>query len=316
MRQPYGRQHLIGHVPAALTEHFEVMTKRALVTGAGGFVGSALTSALQCRGWRCIAAVRRQTGGDSEVVLDFEDPSISKKVAATPRCDAIIHLASHVDFSNEAAPADFFATNILASSLLCHLARNWNAHLVLASGTLVFGKTSFVDASSVPAPDTPYAAAKWLCEQIVEQAGIAHTILRIGGIIGRRGPRHLGLNRTIDAALDLRKIPTLVGGAPARRNYVYVHDLAETIVECVTNRTLGTHLVAGRQTLTMQEMLQSVCDVFLPGQSPEQLEGVGSPDMIVRPSDALPSGRSFQAALEDIRIREGRHTDPAAERSS
>jgi len=279
--------------------------QRILITGASGFAGRAICAQLSALGHDYIALVRRPVGLPNETQVDFEDPAALSTLVSLPRCSALIHLASHVDFSSTASQSSFFATNVSATAALAHLARSWDAHLVLASAALLFGEARLVHADTKPDPVAPYARAKYLAEQVVAASGAHGTILRIAGIYGRRGPAHLGINRAIDAATDHATPPTLYGSGKFRRNYVYVQDLVKILLATIENRITGYHLVGGREPSTMEDMLTAICDILLPGVPVERRRGQESPDppdMIVQPSPHLPEGRSFRQGLRDLKL--------------
>jgi hypothetical protein len=80
-----------------------------------------------------------------------------------------------------------------------------------------------------------------------------------------------------------------------------VEDLSRIIVDCLKSEITGTHLVGGLEVLSIAEMLQKICDVFLPGTTPTYKEGGKSFDQIIEHSDQLIQGRRFLEALKDIK---------------
>ncbi len=150
------------------------------------------------------------------------------------------------------------------------------------------------------APDTPYGRSKLLGEQLLARSGVEHAVLRIVGIFGGNGPVHLGINRAIGEALHGQP-PTLVGDGRARRNYVYVKDAAAAILAALERQLVGTHYLAAAEILSVREMLDAICDAFLPGARPATRDGTPAADQVAEPSAELPAGRAFHDALDDIR---------------
>jgi nucleoside-diphosphate-sugar epimerase len=174
------------------------------------------------------------------------------------------------------------------------------AHFVYASTAIVCGvRTENITRVSPVCPDTEYAKTKWLGEEIIAATGVSHCTLRIAGIFGLNGPEHLGLNRAIDGAVR-GELPVMVGAGSARRNYVYVKDVAQSILHVLETRLSGQHLLAGSETLSVAEMLKIVCDNFLAGQPPEERVGLEASSQIVEPSNVLPAARGFRDAISDI----------------
>jgi len=134
----------------------------------------------------------------------------------------------------------------------------------------------------------------------VKMSGIKYAILRISGVFGKNGPAHLGINRAIDDAL-CKIIPIQYGGGEIKRNYIYVKELCSIIKFCIENNILGTHLVAGSSINTISEMLQIICNVFLPGKKPQCHEGRNGYDQIVEVSSIFNRSCSFEDSIKDIK---------------
>lgn len=272
-----------------------------LVTGATGFVGRATCAALEEFGWAVTECVR---GGRSSlrksVNLDLADPASVLTLRESGPYDAIVHLGAHVGLT-AVAEGEMFAPNVLATGQLAYFAKNWGAHLVFASTAVVHGaRQQSITATSPIIADTPYAKTKWLAERLIESANPRHCILRIGGVFGRQGPAHLGLNRAIDGAIQ-KTCPTQVATGAALRNYVYVKDVADTIAFVVRHRLEGIHLLAGQEVIPVSAMMKLLCDVLIPGSVPRIEEGPEGVDQIIVPSPDLPKTRAFREALLDIR---------------
>ena len=232
--------------------------------------------------------------------LDFESPSIFSDLLQIGEVDAMVHLGTKVGFGQESLH-DLFLANVAATSSLVTLARHIGSHFVFASAALVAGtRQSLIDDKTTENADTPYMQSKLLAEQIIEASGIDAAILRIGGVFGMNGPAHLGLNRAIQSAV-CGQPPVQIGNGSARRNYAYVKDAAAIIVDVLERKITGRHLVAGAETLTVKEMLQAVCNVFLPGQSPLLEPGNKAIDQVILSSTSLLPTRSFNNALLDMK---------------
>ncbi|MEW5728903.1 MAG: NAD(P)-dependent oxidoreductase [Pseudomonadota bacterium] len=269
------------------------------VTGADGFAGRAAIDAFQANGWRVIALTRWSSPGG-----DLSDLGVLAGLSAQGPADAIVHLASRVDLRPDADAGDLYGSNVLAAAALADLARRWQARMVLASSIAVFGRQEFVTPATEPAPATPYARAKLAAEAVVAASGAHHAILRIGGIYGYGGPSHLGLNHALARAVDDGRPPSLTGPGNGRRNYVYVHDLADMIVGVVEGGVGGIHLVGGPEPIRLKDMLDALAETFC--EDPvERKDGMDVPDCVVEPSPGLLPGRRFAETLEDIRCRHG-----------
>lgn len=279
-----------------------VLTKTALVTGATGFIGREVVVALANAGWQVILGIRAfdVPSAFREVRVDLSDPATILDLAKEVRCDVIVHLGARVGLSGE-TEADLFEVNVLSTGCVAYLAKLWEARLVYASTTIVHGVRS--ESISINSPfqlDTAYAKSKWLGERLIEASNVRHCILRIAGVFGRSGPAHLGLNRAIDGAIK-GELPLQIGTGAALRNYVYVKDVARAIVYTLQEDLGGVHLLAGDEVMSIGEMLQQVCDTFMPGRHPLIDGEAQSMSQVVIPSTELPITRGFHEALVDIR---------------
>jgi UDP-glucose 4-epimerase len=274
-------------------------SKTVLVTGATGFIGKATVRALRNAGWEVTRGVRSADPSDDVLRVDLADPQAILALGENHRFGAIVHLGALVDLSGRRG-LEAYVPNVLSTGCLAHLASIWNAQIVFASTAIVHGeKASAIDSNSPVRVDTPYAKSKWLGELLVEASEARSCILRMAGVFGASGPAHLGLNRAIDAAIQ-GIAPTQIGSGNALRNYIYVDDVAESIVHVLQQGLQGTHLVSGHETLSIADLLRNICHVFLPGQRPLVKSGSDATDQVIEPSSLLPRTRKFREALADL----------------
>lgn len=272
--------------------------KTVLVTGARGFIGSKVVVELQNRGWDVLCAVRRQEKAN-DVYLDLTDAESVKNLKSAKKLDAIVHLAASVGFNNETLD-DLFIPNVQATSLLLDIAAHWNTFFIFSSAALIADSNATRITSNLEdKAESAYMQSKLMAENLINASQVKRSILRICGVYGVDGPTHLGLNRAINLIKN-SELPIQVGSGNAKRNYLYVKDLAAIIVYALENNILGTHLVAGKEDLTIAQMLQMLCDKFTPGKRPLIQDGNEAKDQLVTPSPLLPANYNFKDAVEDM----------------
>jgi nucleoside-diphosphate-sugar epimerase len=274
---------------------------RLLVTGAAGFLGAAVVKCARERGLNVVATSRSGAGHEH---ADFSQPMQVEALLDRVQPDAIVNCAAAVDFqSRELGP--LFAVNTLAPALLGRWAAQSRAYLLQVSTTLVHGvRRTAIDPWTPVEPDTAYGHSKALAEGMIRASACSAGILRLGGIFGIEGPSHLYLNQALRAAAR-GELPTLVGSGTARRNYIHVDDAAAAALALVEMRTEGTFTLGGAEVLTVGEMLQAVCDEYLPGQRPLGREGMESQDQIVVSSPEVRQGGPFRRAISRERLQAG-----------
>jgi NAD dependent epimerase/dehydratase len=161
------------------------MQRRALVTGAGGFIGSHLVEALVRRGDAVRALVRYNARGDRgaleqlpaevlsqvEVVAgDLTDPFFTRGLVRG--CDVAFHLASLIAIPYSYQCASQVFTNNLLSTL--HVAQACldagGARMIHTSTSEVYGTAQYVPITEAHplVGQSPYAASKIAADQCVE----------------------------------------------------------------------------------------------------------------------------------------------------
>ena len=258
---------------------------------------------MKLQGWNVVEALRGTILIDGNVhAFDLNKPQTMKSIRSVGAMDALIHLGARVGLNGENIQA-LVAPNIESTCELAKIAEEKNAKIIFASTAIVCGsKTSLINSGSHLHPDTPYAESKLEAERIIIKAKTNHCILRFCGLWGERGPEHLMLNRAINKALD-GKAPTIYGSGRAVRNYLYVRDAAEIVIDSLNEQKQGTYLVGGEERLSISEMLQKVCQVFLPGQVPQHVEHEEALDQIIESTYTILNKIRFHEAL--IAIKKG-----------
>jgi nucleoside-diphosphate-sugar epimerase len=188
-----------------------------LVTGANGFLGSALVNDLLESGYDVRALVRNPALPSyrkaAEVIVgDIRDPQCTKQASAG--CDTIVHLAgqAHALDDDHVSDEDYQSINVdgtkhlLDGAVACGVRQ-----FIFASSVKVFGETTTgsVDESEPPAPQSPYAQSKWVAEQLVAsyaKGSLATLSLRLPLVYG---PTEKGNLYRMIAAIDRGKFPPL-----------------------------------------------------------------------------------------------------------
>lgn len=222
---------------------------KILVTGANGFVGSALCRELLRRGHNVAALAR--TGADTTLVPvhativrgDFHRRDEIAELLSAERPDAVIHAAAVVS-SGTPNLEESLRINVEGSGVLADESRRARVQRLL----LISSMSAHPDNKSI------YGGTKLLSEEAVRRSGIAHTILRPSLVYG---PQRRGIFFKLTGMMKKLPLVPLIGtgGEPLRP--VHVEDLAWVAAEAVErDRAEGeTMEVGGATAMTFREML-------------------------------------------------------------
>jgi GDP-4-dehydro-6-deoxy-D-mannose reductase len=193
---------------------------RALVTGATGFVGRYLVSALRAGG----AAVF-ECGGPTDdpgaFALDLEDPATIAAALDLARPDLVFHLAAQTFVPESfASPVATYRTNVIGTANLANAVREYARdrtmpRFVFTSSAEVYGSRPPGDMplreTQIPAPATPYAASKLGAEAIVmaEARGLGLDVV-IARAFNHIGP---GQNERFVVPSFARQLAQIAAGA-------------------------------------------------------------------------------------------------------
>jgi GDP-4-dehydro-6-deoxy-D-mannose reductase len=237
-----------------------------LVTGATGFIGSALVRAL------------RQAGHDV-VALGRTDGDVTEKAtwARLARADHVFHLAarSYVPDSWR-DPTAFFHTNVTGTIQAIEYCRAHGAHLVFASGYVYGPPTRLPIREDDPtAPNNPYALSKFLAEQICAfyaATGQSVTVVRPFNIFGP-GQRRAFLIPTILEQVRTGERIQIKDLTP-RRDYLFLDDLMSallcTIAQPAGHRVFNLGSGMSYSVHEIIDMIQLAAGTRLPVVSEEE----------------------------------------------
>lgn len=209
---------------------------RIFLTGATGYVGSAVLDALLRAGHSVTALVRdpekaeRMTlRGVQPVVGDLAEPS--SYGSAAEACDGIAHTA--FEHSKRGPEIDRRAIDTLLGAAIRHAARGQTVSFVYTSGVWVLGNTSGAAAENAPVQPTALVAWRPEHEQMVLEAGrgrmLRTAVIRPGIVYG--GARGIIGDLLKNAANGLVRV---IGDGRNRWACVYDRDLADLYVRVAT----------------------------------------------------------------------------------
>ena len=244
---------------------------RVLVTGANGFVGSALCPHLAELGHEVVPVVRRQGSIVDEVIV--HDAESWK--AALNGCDSVIHLAAraHVMQDQERDPLQAFrANNVDTTIKLANRAVEAGVRRFVFMSTIkVNGEETAPGCSFRPDgpvdPKDPYAISKWEAEQglfeIAKRTGLEVVIIRPPLVYG---PGVKGNFASLVKWVQ-NGTPLPLGAIHNRRSMIALDNLVNFTVLCADidaspNAKAQVFLVSDGEDVTTAELLQKVAKAY------------------------------------------------------
>lgn len=281
------------------------MTRRALVTGGAGFIGSHVADLFIAEGYEVEIIDDLSTGNLANVPAEstLHEVSVTSaeagKIATEGSFDVIVHLAAQIDVRKSVADPVFDAnTNIIGTLNILEAIRRAGsrARIVFTStGGAIYGDFNTPPNVEVfpKDPESPYAISKLAAEYYLSYYGrvhgVEHVALRFGNVYGPRQDPHgeAGVVAIFCTRILDKKPLTIFGDGLQTRDYVYVGDVAravylaatETIpaAERVDARAFNVGTGVGTSVVDLARLLQEAAKsdaeiVFAPKRPGEQQE--------------------------------------------
>ena len=270
-------------------EHVNALTgKTILITGAGGYLGTALCSSLSSIRCDLVALVHRArflpVPPDSKATLthrqvDLAESSVWPTLLRDHNPDVIVNLAAHEHRRNSPhSPAIDLAVNTATVLDLLEACRELNLkpRIVLASSANIAGcpSTNLVNEDTPDQPLTLYAINKLVAEQYLryyaETFNLPAVALRFANVYGPLAERGIERGGELESRVVLNAIMrrALAGGPlylyrnqNCVRDFVYVDDAIRAICAVATSNkiTLGAKYIVGSgEGLPLREIIDQI----------------------------------------------------------
>jgi nucleoside-diphosphate-sugar epimerase len=249
-----------------------------LVTGATGFVGSHCLHALKQQNFHSIRAAVR-------CYPDNPDPQINFVVvgsigpftdwrSALEGVDIVVHLAARAHILDDTVSdpeAEFQQVNMQGTLRLVEQSIQVGVKqflLISSVGAMASSCLDLLTEESICCPDTPYGRSKLRAEEalikLASIAGMTWTIIRPPLVYGPGNPGNM--ERLIQ--LVIKGIPIPLGNVRNRRSLIYVGNLVDAIILCLSHPHAVNQLflVSDGQDVSTPELIEAIA--FAIGRSP------------------------------------------------
>jgi UDP-glucose 4-epimerase len=247
------------------------MPFRILVTGASGFIGSALVSALVASGHNVRAASRRRTVLIRDNVEWAQLPDLESGVdwnSLVAGMDIVVHLAA-IAHRNRGDSVE--KVNRIATADLAQACRHQNTKRLIFMSSIGAQTGSAADhvvtELDQPRPVTAYDRAKLAAEEEIRAAGVAFTILRPVIVYGPGAKANIALIMRLAAS----PLPLPFGAFKNRRSLLAIDNLVQAVLFCLDGSPAlnQTFIICDPEPITLAEMLATLRQAA--GHSPRLL---------------------------------------------
>jgi UDP-glucuronate 4-epimerase len=260
------------------------VSRKVLLTGAAGFIGSHTAEALLARGDEVVGldnfdafyspGVKRRNVQNAmahtrytAIEGDIRNASAIEEAFGLERFDAVVHLAARAGVRPSLEdPASYSDINVSGTALLLEAARRRGVgHFVFASSSSVYGARStapFRETDLVDQPASPYAATKRAGELLSATFhhlyGLPVTCLRFFTVYGPRQRPDMAIHRftrLIDADQDVE----VYGDGRSERDYTFVDDVVDGVVRAIDRpRGYRVYNLGTNRTVSLISLLELI----------------------------------------------------------
>lgn len=278
---------------------------RALVTGASGFVGRYLVSALRREGADVTHCAGPHDEYQHDCVIDLADIQTIRYALETYRPTAIFHLAAQTFVPTSLrTPMETYDANTMGTARVAQAVRDYTGEprprIVFASSAEVYGARAENDyplrETLDPRPVNPYGASKAAAEAILlgesRSFGLDVVIARTFNLIGPGQDEHFAVP---SFAAQLARIAAggppqlLVGNLRAARDFLDVRDAVNAYVALARDGESGEiYNVCSGTAVPIRDVLRELITIaHVPvevREDPRRARGSDSPLSVGDPS--------------------------------
>lgn len=268
---------------------------KVFVTGACGQVGSHVTELLLARGDQVAAIDNLATGRREHLpahpnlqltIGSIADAAIVERVVSGFKPDVLVHTAA--SYKDPQDWQEDNLTNCVGGGNLIQSARRHNVgRFIYFQTALCYGLKPLHQPIRLDHPKNPanssYAISKTTTEDYLSISGLDYVTFRLANVIGPRnvsGPLPIFFQRL--------KTGKRCFVTPARRDFVFVEDLARVVVQAIDGVGHGAYHFSSGTDIAIQELYDAVVEAMgiTPHPDPEHkpLGADEAPSILLDPS--------------------------------
>jgi UDP-glucose 4-epimerase len=270
-----------------------------LVSGGCGQVGSHVVELLLGRGDRVLAIDNLATGRREHLAPhpalqvvegSIADPILVDRLVDEFRPVVVVHTAASYkdpdDWRSDALTNVVGSVNLIRAAKNCGVERFIYFQTALCYGTRPQQQPIRLDHPKHPA-NSSYAISKTAAEDYLELSGLDYVTFRLANVIGPRnvsGPLPIFFQRLSEGKKCFV--------TPARRDFVYVGDLARTVIAAAGGKGRGTYHFSTGSDVAIKDLYDAVVKALAFNDYPEpEVRPLGPDDA---PTILLDPTRTFE----------------------
>jgi nucleoside-diphosphate-sugar epimerase len=227
------------------------MTDAVLVTGATGFIGTHLVTAIRALG-REVVALSSRDGDIARVTIDREGVG------------HVVHLAgkSYVPGS-WSAPREYYETNVLGTVNVLEFCRRRRTPMTYVS-SYVYGipQRLPIDETHPLQPTNPYSHSKIVAEDIVAyyaaQFGVRSVVVRPFNVYGPGQDERFVVPTVVRQALDPGNDRIVVTDERPKRDFLFIADLVSLLITTLSTDAGGAYNAGSGTSVSIAALVDEV----------------------------------------------------------